>query len=87
MPEHDRFPDHPRILECEGLLWSDPEKDLVGRRFNDMRNAGCRYGLNEVHGWLTELGLTYFVRSHECVPQGWEAICGVTFAVTRTPTA
>jgi len=57
----------------EGLLWSDPERDPgSGRRFNDKRNAGCFFGMEDVHEWLTANGLRYFVRSHECVPLGWE---------------
>ena len=66
-----------QLSAIEGLLWSDPEPDLEGRRFNHRREAGCLYGVDTVREWLAINGLRYFVRSHQCVPFGVEEVdCG-----------
>lgn len=63
----------------EGLMWSDPYRSSTdkGRFPNYKRKAGCFYGHDAVSEWLKANGLKYFVRSHECVPAGYEEIdCG-----------
>uniref|UniRef100_A0A7S1HG69 Serine/threonine-protein phosphatase n=1 Tax=Hemiselmis andersenii TaxID=464988 RepID=A0A7S1HG69_HEMAN len=71
------------LFLVEDLLWSDPanpaldpgsERDMEP---NAARGAGTRYGSGYVRDWLRKNGLKTLVRSHQCMPKGWDKIdCG-----------
>ncbi len=52
------------------LLWSDPREE-PGRGANP-RGFGCLFGPDVTSRFLSENGLIYIVRSHECVSSGYD---------------
>ncbi len=63
--------------------WSDPANPVLEPgserecRPNQARGAGTKYGTFIVKEWLRKCGLKKLVRSHQCVPKGWDKIdCG-----------
>lgn len=60
-----------QLLLMKDLLWSDPEPSLVGIAPSP-RGAGCVFGNDVVHTYLSQLELPHLVRSHQCVIKGFE---------------
>ncbi|CAH0481989.1 unnamed protein product [Peronospora belbahrii] len=65
----DREP-HRKMQLMRDLLWSDP-KTTKGYKENK-RGAGIIYGPDVVQKFMTKNKLALVVRSHECVPQGFD---------------
>ena len=63
----------------EDILWSDPRptphypRPLAGRRASD-RGAGCEFGYAVTQQFCTTNSIALVVRSHECVPEGYEIL-------------
>lgn len=63
----------------EDILWSDPRptphypRSLMGRRASD-RGAGCEFGPAITQQFCTTNQISLVVRSHECVPEGFEVL-------------
>lgn len=52
------------------LLWSDPrEEDGIDP---NPRGFGCLFGPDVTRDFLEANGLLYIIRSHECVPSGYD---------------
>lgn len=65
----DREP-HRQMTIMRDLLWSDP-KTTKGWEENK-RGAGINYGPDIVQKFMTKNKLALIVRSHECVPRGFD---------------
>ncbi|TYZ58730.1 hypothetical protein PybrP1_010812 [[Pythium] brassicae (nom. inval.)] len=65
----DREP-HRQMTVMRDLLWSDP-KASKGWEENK-RGAGINYGPDVVQKFMTKNKLALIVRSHECVPRGFD---------------
>lgn len=61
---------HRRMQMMRDLLWSDP-KTAKGWEENK-RGAGILYGPDVVHKFMTKNKLALIIRSHECVPRGFD---------------
>eukprot|EP00771_Trimastix_marina_P000373 gnl/Trimastix_PCT/1392.p1 GENE.gnl/Trimastix_PCT/1392~~gnl/Trimastix_PCT/1392.p1 ORF type:complete len:343 (+),score=69.37 gnl/Trimastix_PCT/1392:2-1030(+) len=57
-------------LLCD-LLWSDPERDLVGWGEND-RGVSYTFGANSVAEFLAKYDFELIVRAHQVVEEGYE---------------
>ncbi|RLN83713.1 hypothetical protein BBJ28_00005784 [Nothophytophthora sp. Chile5] len=65
----DREP-HRKMQIIRDLLWSDPK---VTKGFEEnKRGAGINYGPDVVQKFMTKNKLSLIVRSHECVPRGFD---------------
>ena len=68
------------LFLMEDLLWSDPSNEPGSERDcepNHSRGAGTKFGSMVIKEWLKKNGLKALVRSHQCVPKGWDMIdCG-----------
>jgi len=56
----------------ETMLWSDPDPAGVGVRPCTSRGAGLMFGMDAAHRWMVDNNVDCFVRSHQCVPLGFE---------------
>jgi len=56
----------------EAMLWSDPDPAGVGVRPCSSRGAGLMFGLDAAHRWMMDNNVFCFIRSHQCVPMGYE---------------
>ena len=52
-------------------MWSDPH-DRAGWAFNGRRMMGAFYGKDVLKQFLDYHGLRMLIRSHDCVPEGYE---------------
>ncbi|XP_003740351.2 serine/threonine-protein phosphatase PP1-beta [Galendromus occidentalis] len=60
-------------LLCD-LLWSDPEKDIMGWADND-RGVSVVFGANIVEDFLTKQDMDLVCRAHQVVEDGYEFFC------------
>lgn len=57
----------------QNIVWSDPQP-MEGVSSNEERGCGVRYGPDVVFKFLADHGLTYLIRSHEAVDDGYELL-------------